>query len=85
MSKDAYGILFHDVEGPKEEVSTMPIEEQDEWESRKLWRLVAKGIRESDFETASREKSKIEVSIPLTSRTQVTRFDIFYNSIIWSC
>ena len=41
----------------------MPIEEQDEWESRKLWCLVAKGIREGDFETASREKSKIEVII----------------------
>lgn len=33
----------------------------NEWESRRLWRYVAKGIREGDFETASREKSKIEV------------------------
>ncbi|KAF8591686.1 Oxysterol-binding protein [Ramaria rubella] len=59
-SKDTHGGLFHDVQGPKEEVSTAPIEEQIEWESRKLWSLVAKGIREGDFETASREKSKIE-------------------------
>jgi len=60
-SKDGHGVVFTDVTGPKEEVSTKPLEEQDEWESRKLWRLVAKGIREGDFETASREKSKIEV------------------------
>jgi oxysterol-binding protein-related protein 9/10/11 len=62
-SKDAHGTLFHDVQGPKEEVSTESIEEQGEWESRRLWRLVSQGIRESDFETASREKSKIEVSV----------------------
>ena len=36
------------------------VDEMDEWESRRLWRYVAKGIREGDFEMASREKSKIE-------------------------
>lgn len=36
------------------------VDDMDSWESRKLWRYVAKGIREGDFETASREKSKIE-------------------------
>ncbi|KAI0689376.1 Oxysterol-binding protein [Cytidiella melzeri] len=51
---------FTDVQGPKEEVTVVPLEEQNEWESRKLWNLVAKGIRESDFDLASREKSKIE-------------------------
>ena len=49
------------MQGPKEEVTVAPLEEMDEWESRRLWRAVAKGIREGDFETASREKSKIEV------------------------
>jgi oxysterol-binding protein-related protein 9/10/11 len=52
---------FTDVQTPKEEVTVASIEEQSEWESRKLWSLVAKGIREGDFELASREKSKIEV------------------------
>ena len=52
---------FTDVQGPKEEVTVAPVEEQNEWESRKLWNLVAKGIREGDYESASREKSKIEV------------------------
>ncbi len=33
-----------------------------EFETRKLWNLVAKGIREGDFDLASREKTKIEVS-----------------------
>ncbi|KDQ54554.1 hypothetical protein JAAARDRAFT_398176 [Jaapia argillacea MUCL 33604] len=54
------GELFHDVTGPKEEVSVKPVEEMDEWESRKLWGLVSKGIREGDFELASREKTRIE-------------------------
>lgn len=31
------------------------------FKTRKLLALVAKGIRKSDFETASREKSQIEV------------------------
>lgn len=55
------GALFTDVTGPKEEVATAPVEEQDEWESRRLWRWVAKGIRDGDYDAASREKSKIEV------------------------
>ncbi|KIP01337.1 hypothetical protein PHLGIDRAFT_32558 [Phlebiopsis gigantea 11061_1 CR5-6] len=60
-SKDVgSGELFTDVQGPKEEVSVASLDEQDEWESRRLWSAVAKGIREGDFETASREKSKIE-------------------------
>lgn len=54
-------MTFHDVSTPKEEVTVKPIEEQTEWESRKLWGAVAKGIREGDFESASREKSRIEV------------------------
>ena len=46
---------------PKEEVTVAPVEHQkDEFESRKLWKKVADGIRSGDFEAASREKSKIE-------------------------
>lgn len=37
----------------------------EEFESRKLWGLVSRGIREGDYETASREKSRIEVGTPL--------------------
>jgi oxysterol-binding protein-related protein 9/10/11 len=55
------GVVFTDVTGPKEEVTVRPAEEQGEWESRTLWCKVAKGIRESDFETAAKEKSRIEV------------------------
>ena len=56
------GVKFHDVTTPKEEVTVASIEEQDEWESRRLWSVVAKGIREGDFETASKDKSRIEVN-----------------------
>jgi len=53
-------VVFTDVTGPKEEVTVRPVEKQGEWESRNLWFKVAKGIRESDFETAAKEKSRIE-------------------------
>ncbi|KAG9217749.1 hypothetical protein CCMSSC00406_0003562 [Pleurotus cornucopiae] len=63
---------FHDVNGPKEEVTVVagggggdgvPEGEMGEFETRKLWKLVAKGIREGDFESASREKGRIEVGL----------------------
>ena len=57
------GAVFTNVTGPKEEVTVRSVEEQNEWESRRLWYKVAKGIRESDFETAAKEKSRIEVCI----------------------
>ena len=61
-SKDTRtGAPFTDVTGPKEEVTVRQVEEQGEWESRALWFKVAKGIREGDFDTAAREKSRIEV------------------------
>lgn len=55
------GVVFTDVTGPKEEVTVRPVEEQGELETRALWFKVAKGIRESDFETSAKEKSRIEV------------------------
>jgi len=58
------GGSFHDVSAPKEEVHAVggegPAGEMGEMETRKLWELVSKGIREGDFETASREKTRIE-------------------------
>ncbi|KAG1744441.1 hypothetical protein EDB19DRAFT_1849545 [Suillus lakei] len=60
-SKDSHsGAAFHDVTSPKEEITVVPLEEQGEWESRKLWHGVAKGIREGDFESAATFKGKIE-------------------------
>jgi hypothetical protein len=35
--------------------------EMCEFETRRLWAGVARGIREGDFELASREKTRIEV------------------------
>jgi hypothetical protein len=54
------GKAFHDVSGAKEEVTVRSLDGQEEFESRRLWREVAKGIREGDYETAAREKTKIE-------------------------
>lgn len=53
---------FTDVTGPKVEVEVSDVEIQDPYETRNLWKDVARGIRTGDFELASREKSKIEVS-----------------------
>ncbi|KAF8596933.1 Oxysterol-binding protein [Ceratobasidium sp. AG-I] len=52
--------VFTDVTAPKEEVSVKSIDEMNDWESRKLWKIVAKGIRDGDFEAASKDKSRIE-------------------------
>ncbi|KIR37886.1 oxysterol binding protein [Cryptococcus deuterogattii 99/473] len=54
------GHLFLDMNEAKEEVTVKPIEEQGEWESRKLWEKVAKGIRSQNYDEAGREKSRIE-------------------------
>ncbi|TFK19365.1 Oxysterol-binding protein [Coprinopsis marcescibilis] len=54
---------FHDVSAHKEEAVPVGGEADKtmgEFETRKLWTLVAKGIREGDFELASKEKSRIE-------------------------
>ncbi|KAH9887076.1 Oxysterol-binding protein [Cubamyces lactineus] len=60
-SKDSdTGEIFTDVRTPKEEVTVGPVESMLDFESRKLWQHVARGIREGDYELASREKSKIE-------------------------
>jgi hypothetical protein len=56
------GPVFLDTNIAKEEVTVKPVEEQDEWESRRLWVKVAKGIRTGDYDTAGKEKSRIEVS-----------------------
>ena len=54
------GSEFTNVTSPKEEVTVAPIDSQVEFESRKLWKGVADGIRSGDFESASKEKSRIE-------------------------
>ena len=59
------GQTFHDVTTAKEEVTVIGGEssgEMGEFESRKLWGEVAKGIKTGDFDNASKEKTKIEVS-----------------------
>ncbi|CAE6475086.1 unnamed protein product [Rhizoctonia solani] len=59
-AKSNKNMAFTDVSGPKEEISVGPLEEMNEWETRKLWKVVAKGIREGDFAAASEDKSRIE-------------------------
>ena len=63
---------FTDVTGPKFEVEVSNVETQDPYETRNLWKDVARGIRTGDFELASREKSKIEVRF--RSRTSEIRY-----------
>ena len=46
---------------PKEEVTVKSIPEQGEWESRKLWDKVARGIRSGNYDEAAKEKTRIEV------------------------
>jgi hypothetical protein len=71
-SKLKSGAPFTDVTGPKVEIEVGPVEEMEEFETRKLWADVAKGIRSGDFDLASREKTRIEVSSKL-------------HIVIWRC
>ena len=62
FTKGVTGNFYEVVPGAKEEAR--PLEwsaELGEEETRRLWFLVAKGIREGDFDLASREKTRIEV------------------------
>ncbi|SJX63731.1 related to KES1-Member of an oxysterol-binding protein family [Sporisorium reilianum f. sp. reilianum] len=51
---------FWDASTEREEVSVEAVEKQGEMESRNVWKTVAQGIRTGDYETASRDKAKIE-------------------------
>jgi hypothetical protein len=70
---------FHDTDQHRKE-EVVPLqwtEDSGELETRKLWHLVAKGIREGDFELASREKGRIEVIIFLFFHTSNNLTDLF--------
>jgi hypothetical protein len=90
---------FHDVSAPKEEVTAVGGEsggKMGPMETRKLWELVSKGIRESDFETASREKTRIEVCflffsavtrvylVPLQNEMRQRRKDEIASGVPWA-
>lgn len=45
---------------PREEIVVKPIEEMGEYESRRLWKTVADGIRSGQYDVASKDKSRIE-------------------------
>jgi len=52
--------VFLDTSAAKEEVTVKPVDQQGEWESRKLWEKVAKGIRTGNYDEAAKEKTRIE-------------------------
>ncbi|KAG2187143.1 hypothetical protein INT44_004813, partial [Umbelopsis vinacea] len=55
------GIPFLDVtDGVRPPMQIKPIEEQGEWESRRIWQKVSDAILEGDVTKASEEKTKIE-------------------------
>lgn len=48
---------------PKEEVNVKALETQNEWESRRFWDKVARGIKTGNYDEAAKEKTKIEVGL----------------------
>ncbi|KAL8277101.1 hypothetical protein RQP46_010529 [Phenoliferia psychrophenolica] len=54
--------LFLDAAVSRPPINVVPIEEQNEFESRRVWKDVADGIRKGDFEAASVAKSALENS-----------------------
>jgi hypothetical protein len=60
-TKGGSGLFYDSLRVQKEMVVPLDwTEELGEYETRKLWQLVAKGIREGDFDLASKEKGRIE-------------------------
>ncbi|KAI5474327.1 hypothetical protein MNV49_003542, partial [Pseudohyphozyma bogoriensis] len=54
------GKPFLDATKPKKPMTVKPVEQMGEYESRRVWKTVAEGIREGDFEKASVAKSALE-------------------------
>ncbi|GAC73112.1 hypothetical protein PANT_8d00068 [Moesziomyces antarcticus T-34] len=52
--------VFWDASTEREEVSVEPVEKQGAMESRNVWKTVANGIRTQDYDTASKDKARIE-------------------------
>lgn len=55
------GTVFWDADAqPRQEITVKPLEEMGEYESRRLWKTVADGIRSGNYDVASKDKSRIE-------------------------
>jgi len=52
--------VFWDASAERREVGVKPIEEQHEMESRRVWKVTAEGIKSGNYETASKDKTRIE-------------------------
>ena len=52
--------MFNAKEAKPSFPKTRPLEEQDDRESEKLWKIVTDALRERDQKTATAEKSRIE-------------------------
>jgi hypothetical protein len=52
--------LFWDASTVREEVQVAALELQAEMESRKVWKVVSEGIRTGDYDTASKDKARVE-------------------------
>jgi len=59
-SKHAGDIFFDTVAEPTGPIVVQPIENQGEFESRRVWKAVADGIRKGDFDAASVAKTTLE-------------------------
>lgn len=59
-SKRAGEVFFDTVSEPTAPILVKPIEEQGEFESRRVWKSVADGIRRGDFDAASVAKTALE-------------------------
>lgn len=55
------GQLFLNAAGPTNPIDVKPVEQQGEFESRRVWKAVADGIRKGDFESAAQAKTALEV------------------------
>lgn len=61
-------------EGIRAPVTVRPVEEQNEYESRRAWKAVADGIRKGDFDAASVAKTALEVRFSFPPSSSSSRY-----------
>jgi len=62
-------------------IQVAPVEQQQEYESRRAWKAVADGIRRGDFDAASTAKSALEVRLFLWHYPLIMKLIGFFESV----
>lgn len=80
------GSVFWDAnKAVREEISVKPVDQQGALESRRVWKVVAEGIRSGNYDVASKDKSRIENeqrALRKERETKGTKFALAYFALV---